>query len=155
MTTQTIISTKYEYNGRTFYELDGKLYLFDCLGIHYLAPAAPQVNGMFYSNEKYIELDPEGLIYKFRAEVLSFSHEKLMENINITRDRLDEVECDDDDDDETTEKAFPRKEQKEDEFEVIDKDLFKPVAEKAEDKPFDKLVKFMSGTKEALQLQAK
>ena len=170
MTTQTIINTKYEHDGKVFYELDGKLYLFDCMGIHYLSPASPQANGIFYSNEEYIKEDPEGLIEKISSASSKRKNDQLKTKENEMKEYLARelegfVDClaSDKTIAESESKktidhsnhAFPRKELIED-FEILDKDVFKPVETKsAEEKPLNRLVEFVNNTKNNLQLQVK
>ncbi|MBO5599412.1 MAG: hypothetical protein J5943_12550 [Oribacterium sp.] len=172
MTTQTIINTKYEHDGRVFYELDGKLYLFDCMGIHYLSPASPQANGIFYSNEEYIKEDPEGLIEKINSASNKRKNDQLRTNENennrtLVQDLEEMIDCIESpksiaasDSKKLTEhshfsQTFPRKELIED-FEILDKDVFKPVETKsAEEKPLNRLVEFVNNTKNNLQLQVK
>ncbi|WP_031551622.1 hypothetical protein [Oribacterium sp. FC2011] len=170
MTTQTIINTKYEHDGKVFYELDGKLYLFDCMGIHYLSPASPQANGIFYSNEEYIKEDPEGLIEKISSASKKRKNDQLRTNENEKNrtlvQNLDEmIDCiespkstEASDSKKTIEhstQTFPRKELIED-FEILDKDVFKPVETKCgEEKPLNRLVEIVNKTKNNLQLQVK
>ncbi len=170
MTTQTIINTKYEHNGKVFYELDGKLYLFDCMGIHYLSPASPQANGIFYSNEEYIKEDPEGLIEKIYSasnkrkndQLRTNENEKnrtLVQNLDKMIDCIESLKSNAASDSKKTKvhsnQTFPRKELIED-FDILDKDVFKPVETKsAEEKPLNRLVEFVNNTKNNLQLQVK
>ncbi len=170
MTTQTIINTKYEHNGKVFYELDGKLYLFDCMGIHYLIPASPQANGIFYSNEEYIKEDPEGLIEKIYAASNKRKNDQLRTNENeknraLVQDLEEMIDCiespkaieasDSKKNIEHSTQTFPRKEVVE-EFEILDKDVFKPVESKcAEEKPLNRFVEFVNNTRNNLQLQSK
>ena len=153
MTTQTLIGTKYEHNGKIFYEFDSKLYLFDCTGIHYLSPAAPQANGVFYSNEEYIQEDPEGLI----ASIGSESLRKKMSQKREEKTLLNPIGAEKVNVAEPAQQTFPRKDVVE-EFEVLDKDVFKPVDEKkTEDsnKPMKRFVDFVNTQKNNFQLQAK
>ncbi|SEA86214.1 hypothetical protein SAMN05216349_13923 [Oribacterium sp. KHPX15] len=170
MTTQTIINTKYEYDGKVFYELDGKLYLFDCMGIHYLSPASPQANGIFYSNEEYIKEDPEGLIEKIYAASNKRKHNQLKTkendmNESLVREFEGFIDCLASDKtiaESDSKKAkvhsnqtFPRKEVMED-FEILDKDVFKPVeTNSVENKPLNRFVEFVNNTRNNLQLQLK
>lgn len=172
MTTQTIINTKYEHDGKVFYELDGKLYLFDCMGIHYLSPAAPQANGIFYSNEEYIKEDPEGLIEKIYTASNKRKNDQLRTNDNeknrtLVQDLEEMIDCIESpksiaasDSKKLTEhshssQTFPRKELIED-FEILDKDVFKPVeTNSVENKPLNRFVEFVNNTRNNLQLQLK
>ena len=170
MTTQTIINTKYEHDGKVFYELDGKLYLFDCMGIHYLSPASPQANGIFYSNEEYIKEDPEGLIEKISSASSKRKNDQLKTKENemkeyLARELEEFVDCLASDKtiaESDSKKAkvhsnqtFPRKEVMED-FEILDKDVFKPVeTNSVENKPLNRFVEFVNNTRNNLQLQLK
>ncbi len=160
MTAQTLIGTKFEHNSKTFYEFDGKLYLFDCTGIHYLCPAAPQAKGVFYSNEEYIQEDPEGLI----AEITSASLRKKLNQKREDRTLLKPIEtvtneivesASNDDAESAVQQSFPRKDIAED-LEVLDKDVFKPVEEKNEKlMPMNKLVEFVTNAKSNIPFPAK
>jgi len=149
MKTQTLIGTKYEHNGKIFYEFDSKLYIFDCTGIHYLSPAAPQANGVFYGNEEYIQEDPEGRIADIAAAYLRKKMSLVREDRALLKPAetlLKEIA--------EPSQAFPKKDVAE-EFEVLDKEVLKPIETKdleESDKPMKRFIDFVNSAKNNLQL---